>query len=62
VALAWALDLENVSVIPKATSEAHIRGNWGAYGVALDDEDRERIAALDAGERQVDFSSAPWNN
>jgi len=28
----------------------------------LDDEDRERIAALDTGERRVDFPSAPWHN
>jgi len=62
VALAWALGLENVSVVPKATSEAHIRDNWDAYDVALDDEDRERIAALDTGERRVDFPSAPWHN
>jgi len=61
VVLAWHLDLDIVT-IPKATSAEHIRDNWGAYDVDLDDEDHERIASLDQGQREVDFDGAPWNN
>jgi len=61
VTLAWFLALDNVTAIPKATSEAHIRANWGAYDVDLDDEDLDRIAGLDEGHREVDFDGAPWN-
>jgi 2,5-diketo-D-gluconate reductase B len=61
VSLAWLMAKENVVAIPKATSEAHIRDNWEARTLDLDDED---IAAIDdIGERRrlVDFESAPWN-
>lgn len=46
VILAWHLAL-GVSVIPKASDEAHARDNFGAIGVALDEEDMAAIAALD---------------
>jgi 2,5-diketo-D-gluconate reductase B len=61
VVLSWGLDI-GVVTIPKATSAEHIRDNWGAYDVDLDDEDHERIADLDSGQREVDFDGAPWNN
>ncbi|SFS12084.1 2,5-diketo-D-gluconate reductase B [Halomicrobium zhouii] len=61
VTLAWFLALDNVTAIPKATSEEHIRANWGAYDVDLDEEDLDRIAELDRGHREVDFEGAPWN-
>jgi 2,5-diketo-D-gluconate reductase B len=61
VSIAWILQLDNVITIPKATSEDHIRGNWEAYDVDLDDEDRERIADLDREERKVDPDDAPWD-
>jgi len=61
VVLAWELDI-GVVTIPKATSAEHIRDNWGAYDVALDDEDHERIAALDSGQREIDPDGAPWDN
>jgi 2,5-diketo-D-gluconate reductase B len=60
VTLAWSLDLDVVP-IPKATGEAHIRDNWGAREVDLDDEDHDRIADLDRGHREVDFAGAPWH-
>ena len=44
VALAWVLRQNDMIVIPKAGSEAHVRENHGALNVRLDDED---IAALD---------------
>jgi len=49
VTLAWFLALDNVTAIPKATSEEHIRSNWGAYDVELDDGDMDQIAGLDEG-------------
>ena len=61
VALAWLLSKESVSVIPKAASAAHIRENIDALDLALDDEDIERVDALDRTERMVDFDAAPWN-
>ena len=44
VALAWCLLQEQTMVIPKAGSEAHVRENYGALLVQLDDKD---LAALD---------------
>jgi len=62
VSLAWLLSLAGVAAIPKATGAEHIRDNWGAYDVDLDEEDLSRIADLDRGQREVDFEAAPWNN
>ncbi|MFB6150831.1 MAG: aldo/keto reductase [Haloarculaceae archaeon] len=61
VALAWLLDLDGVAPIPKSANPEHIRDNWGAYDVDLDEGDRERIADLDRGHREIDFGAAPWN-
>jgi diketogulonate reductase-like aldo/keto reductase len=62
VSLAWLDSLENVTPIPKATSEAHIRDNWAAGDLELDAEDIARIEELDEGRRKVDFAPAPWNH
>jgi len=61
VSLAWLLSKEQVAVIPKSTSEAHIRENLAARELELDDADIARIDAIDRRERQVDFDGAPWN-
>ena len=61
VSLAWLLDKENVVVIPKSTSEDHIRENYEAQRITLDEDDVERIDNIDRRERQVDFDGAPWN-
>jgi len=58
VALAWLRDLD-ITAIPKATSEAHIRDNWESLTVDLDEADHERIADLDRGTRQVNPPFAP---
>jgi 2,5-diketo-D-gluconate reductase B len=60
VTLSWVLDLDGVAAIPKATGADHIHDNWGAYGVDLDADDHDRIADLDRGHREVDFTGAPW--
>jgi 2,5-diketo-D-gluconate reductase B len=61
VSLAWLLQKEGVAAIPKASSEAHIRDNWGALDLELDDEDVARIESIEERDRQVDPSFAPWN-
>ena len=61
VSLAWLLSKENVVVVPKATSPAHVRENFEARRLTLDDEDVERIDAVERTDRQVDFAGAPWN-
>lgn len=60
VTLAWSLSLESVVAIPKARGD-HVRDNWAAREIELDDEDLERIADLDQGDRQIDYDGAPWN-
>lgn len=61
VTLAWLREI-GVPAIPKATSEGHIRDNWESLDVTLDDDDMERIAELDRGERKVhpDFAPDEW--
>ena len=60
VSLAWLRE-KGVTAIPKATSEEHIRDNWGSLGLELDDGDVAAIDNIDREERQVDPSFAPWN-
>jgi len=59
VSLAWVL-AKGVVPIPKAGTPAHIRENYGALDLALDDEDVARIDGIDREERIVDFPNAPW--
>lgn len=58
VLLRWILDEgDHVAVIPKATSRERIAENLGALDVTLEPGDRDVLAALDRGRRQVD---PPW--
>ncbi|WP_420825968.1 aldo/keto reductase [Halococcus salsus] len=59
VSLAWLRE-KGVTVIPKATSEEHIRDNWESLHLDLDDEDVETIDGIDTVERQVDPDDSPW--
>ncbi|WP_177213308.1 aldo/keto reductase [Halopelagius inordinatus] len=59
VSLAWLRE-KGVTAIPKATSEDHILDNWESLGVELDDEDVEKIDAIDRTDRRVDPDFAPW--
>jgi len=61
VSLAWLLSKENVVAIPKATGEEHIRDNWEARNLELDDEDLAAIDGVGERRRLVDFGDAPWN-
>ena len=59
VSLAWLRE-KGVTAIPKATGRGHIEDNWASLGVDLDDDEVERIDAIDREERRVDPSFAPW--
>ncbi|WP_178916010.1 aldo/keto reductase [Natronomonas gomsonensis] len=61
VALSWLLSKESVSAIPKSATPEHIRENFGALEVTLDEEDVARIDDIDREKRYVDFEEAPWN-
>ncbi len=60
VILAWQLEKKNLITIPKATSVEHIKSNFAAMQLRLEDDDRKRIDALDCGDRYVDPPIAPW--
>lgn len=61
VLLRWILDEgDQVAAIAKATKRERIEENLGALDVALTDDDRAAIAALDRQARQVDPPWADW--
>lgn len=60
VALAWLVGRENVVAIPKSNRESHIEENFAAQYLDLDEEDIERIEAIDRERRIVDAPGAPW--
>jgi 2,5-diketo-D-gluconate reductase B len=60
VSLAWLRE-KDVTAIPKATSEEHLRENWLSLGLKLDDEDVEKIDSIEERKRIVDPDQAPWN-
>ena len=60
VSLAWLRE-KDVTTIPKATSEEHIRDNWRSLSLELDDEDVEAIDDIGRDDRKVDPDFAPWN-
>nr|WP_315907800.1 aldo/keto reductase [Halapricum hydrolyticum] len=59
VSLAWLRE-NDITAIPKATSEAHIRDNWESLSLELDDEDLRKIDNIDRTRRKVDPGFAPW--
>ncbi|QGX94652.1 aldo/keto reductase [Haloplanus rallus] len=59
VSLAWLRE-KDVTAIPKATGEEHVRDNWASRTLDLDDEDVARIDGIDRRERMVDPDFAPW--
>jgi len=61
VALSWLMAKDRVLPIPKSTTTAHIEANLAARELSLDQEDIDRIDAIDRRERFVDFPAAPWN-
>lgn len=61
VSIAWSLSKENVAVIPKASSEEHMRDNLTARDLELDTDDIERIESIEREYRVIDPDHAPWN-
>lgn len=62
VALAWLLEQDGIAAIPKAASLANQQANLAALDLRLDDEDRQRIAALPKNIRLVSPEFAPtWD-
>lgn len=54
VSIAWLNSIDNVVPIPKSSSENHIRENFEAVDLELDEEDIEKIEEIDKEERCVD--------
>ena len=48
IILRWHIQEGNIA-LPKATSEAHIKGNIDVFDFALSDEEMAQIRALDTG-------------
>jgi 2,5-diketo-D-gluconate reductase B len=62
VALKWLLDQDGVAAIPKASRRESQQANLEALKLRLDDEDRNRIAALPKDRRCVNPGFAPaWD-
>lgn len=62
VSLAWLMQKENVTAIPKAASPDHITENYAALDVELDADDVDAIDEIEDRHRIVDFDEAPWNH
>ncbi|UPV76944.1 aldo/keto reductase (plasmid) [Halorussus limi] len=60
VSLAWLRE-KNVTAIPRATTEDHLRENWLSLALELDDEDMAKLDAIKERERVVNRDDAPWN-
>ncbi len=62
IALAWLLEQPNVAAIPRSGNPDHIRSNFRALEIRLDDEDRRRIDELPGDRRQINPDFAPaWD-
>lgn len=59
VSLAWLIEKENVVAIPKATGEDHLRENFAALTLELDEEDHESIDSIQREDRYIDPPFAP---
>ena len=62
VSLAWLRE-KDVTAIPKATSEEHIRDNWESLTLSLPDDDVAAIDAIEKTDRRVhpDFGPDAWD-
>jgi 2,5-diketo-D-gluconate reductase B len=60
VSLAWLMQKDKVVAIPKATGEDHIRDNFEALDLELNNEDVEKIEGVERRDRRVDPDFAPW--
>ena len=60
VSLLWCLAKEGVVPVPKATGD-HVRENWAARDLGLDDEDLDRLDDIEERRRLIDPDNAAWN-
>jgi len=60
VCLAWLLDHDRVVPIPKATGRDHLRENFAARELALDDSTIDRIDAINDRNRVIVPDENPW--
>lgn len=60
VSLAWLLQKEGVVPIPRSSSIEHIRQNYEARNLKLDDEDVEKIESIDRRDRLEDPAWMEW--
>ncbi|RLM90028.1 aldo/keto reductase [Haloarcula sp. Atlit-7R] len=60
VSLAWLLSKDDVAAIPRTNSVDHLRDNFEALSVALDDEDIESIDAIERTHRCEDPDWMRW--
>ena len=60
VCLAWGVAQESVVPIPKATGD-HVAENFAALDVDLDEDDLDRIDAIEEEHRLIDPDDAPWH-
>ena len=61
VCLAWLLQHDTVAAVPKATTREHLEDNLAATSLVLDDEDVERIDAIEERYRKFDDrEGTPW--
>jgi 2,5-diketo-D-gluconate reductase B len=51
VALRWLIEQDRVAAIPATSNPHHAKANIEIFNFSLNDEDRERIAALEKGHR-----------
>lgn len=61
IVLRWAIE-EDVVVIPKSSSRAHIESNLAVTDWELDPADHERISDLDRGQAVYDTRSKDWSD
>lgn len=62
ISLAWLLEQPNVAAIPRSSKPEHIRSNFQALELRLNDEDRRQIDQLPDDRRQIDPEFAPaWD-
>lgn len=61
VALRWLIQQDNVTAIPKATSEEHIVQNLDIFDFELSEQEMETISELGGNDRKVDPDFGPWN-
>ncbi len=62
ITLRWLIQQENVSAIPKSSTEKHQRENFEIFDFELEPEEMEKISNLACGERKVDPGFGPsWD-